>query len=203
MSSIPRDDLVTCLVCGNTFQQINYHHLKGHGLSFSDYKAMFPDATLVNHALRTRNRMIRTGSVVRCEVCDSPFYARPVEIRKGKARFCSYRCHGIASSTHINRLPRPTGSNHPLWRGGRQYYYGPNWTRQQRLARKRDNFTCQMCGKAERDNARRKLDVHHIRDFRDFGLERFQEANQLSNLVTFCISCHSRVTNGIATWPLS
>src|SRR5258708_5227540 len=132
MSSIPQDNFVTCLICGDKFQQIAYHHLKRHGLTFSEYRAVFPDAPLVNHALRTRNRMVRTGPVLRCEVCDTPFYARPVEIRRGKARFCSYRCHGIESSTHISSLPRPAGSEHPLWRGGRQYYYGPNWIQQQR-----------------------------------------------------------------------
>jgi predicted HNH restriction endonuclease len=36
----------------------------------------------------------------------------------------------------------------------------------------------------------RQLDVHHIIPFRKFGIERYQEANSLSNLICYCNLCH-------------
>jgi hypothetical protein len=60
--------------------------------------------------------------------------------------------------------------------------------------RRRDHYTCQGCGKTEVELGR-VLDVHHIRPFREFGYIRHQNdryllANDLSNLVSLCVSCH-------------
>ncbi|HKJ26330.1 MAG TPA: DEAD/DEAH box helicase [Anaerolineales bacterium] len=65
--------------------------------------------------------------------------------------------------------------------------YGPNWPQQRDHARQRDNYTCQNCGRPEEG---RSHDVHHKIPFKAF--ERFQDANQLDNLVTLCPACHRR-----------
>lgn len=213
MTSIPRNmpaqaslfslfgtnDTITCFVCGKELQKISFTHLGKHGMSFDDYRHMFPNAPLTNDS-NNRNTRIKFGITKSCVVCGKAFYVKPCNVHN--AKFCSQRCHGIESSVHIRTRTRPSNSEHPLWRGGRQYYYGPTWIRQQKLARERDNHTCQMCGKIESEN-KRKLDVHHIQDFREFGLEHSEKANQLNNLVALCRRCHSHVTNGIATWPPS
>jgi predicted HNH restriction endonuclease len=36
------------------------------------------------------------------------------------------------------------------------------------------------------------LDVHHIIPFRKFGIDRYREANKISNLISLCNSCHSK-----------
>ena len=66
--------------------------------------------------------------------------------------------------------------------------YGPDWSQQRDRARSRDEFRCQVCGLEEGD---REHHVHHKTPFRRFDSP--VAANQLSNLVTLCPSCHRRV----------
>ncbi len=66
--------------------------------------------------------------------------------------------------------------------------YGPNWAQQRDRARARDEYRCQVCGLEEGD---REHDIHHKVPFRQFETPLL--ANQLSNLVTLCPSCHRRV----------
>jgi len=65
--------------------------------------------------------------------------------------------------------------------------YGPNWPAQRDRARARDGCRCQVCGAPEQGPAHH---VHHRIPFRAFASHR--QANQLSNLVTLCPSCHRR-----------
>jgi DEAD/DEAH box helicase domain-containing protein len=65
--------------------------------------------------------------------------------------------------------------------------YGPNWAAQRDRARERDSHRCQQCGAYE---GARTHHVHHKIPFRTFA--SYQQANQLSNLVTLCPSCHRR-----------
>jgi len=65
--------------------------------------------------------------------------------------------------------------------------YGPNWPAQRDRARARDGCRCQVCGAPEQGPAHH---VHHRIPFRAFA--SYQQANQLSNLVTLCPSCHRR-----------
>lgn len=71
--------------------------------------------------------------------------------------------------------------------------YGPNWNKQRRLARERDGGRCRVCGAPEPPT--REHDVHHVRPFREFSYipgvnDNYQQANDLSNLVTVCRRCH-------------
>lgn len=80
----------------------------------------------------------------------------------------------------------------PVWQGGKVYYYGGSWDRQRNKARERDNYTCQRCGVTEIEIGR-ELDVHHKIKFRLFGVDRHEEANNLSNLICLCNPCHTIV----------
>jgi DEAD/DEAH box helicase domain-containing protein len=85
--------------------------------------------------------------------------------------------------------------------------YGPNWLAQRDRARARDGYRCQNCGALEKGPALspvlssskgrvlnsskgRAHHVHHKIPFRAFA--SYQQANQLSNLVTLCPHCHRR-----------
>lgn len=70
-----------------------------------------------------------------------------------------------------------TGEDHPAFKHGK--YTGLHG--QKTRAKRRDNFTCQECGKhdSELDTA---LEVHHIDGQIDHSLD---------NLVTLCSSCHA------------
>jgi DEAD/DEAH box helicase domain-containing protein len=70
--------------------------------------------------------------------------------------------------------------------------YGPNWPAQRNLVRARDGYRCQMCGAPEQGRAH---DVHHKTPFRRF--ESYQQANELSNLITLCRSCHRRAETAV------
>lgn len=115
-----------------------------------------------------------------CETCHKIF---EVLQSASHQRFCSMKCKGIWQSYAWR------GENHPGWKGGRDPYYGKNWRRQKREARRRDQYTCQDCGVAEKSLAR-ALDVHHIIPFREFGRENYKRANRLSNLISLCVPCH-------------
>lgn len=81
---------------------------------------------------------------------------------------------------------RARGKNHPKWRGGVSIKpYGLEFNNKLRKTiRKRDRFTCQTCGRGER-NLEQKLDVHHI--------DSDKKSNNLSNLVSLCKSCHAKI----------
>jgi DEAD/DEAH box helicase domain-containing protein len=77
--------------------------------------------------------------------------------------------------------------------------YGPNWPEQRDQARARDGYRCQGCGLPEDRQAHH---VHHKIPFRTFV--SYEQANQLSNLVTLCPRCHRhaetavRIRSGLA-----
>jgi len=132
------------------------------------------------------NRVERT-----CEVCTETFTSVPSEIAKGWNRCCSMKCRAKWQKEHPpdHLPPVMRGSDHPCWKGGREPYYGPNWRPQRRKARERDGYRCQRCGITEQEHGR-EMDVHHIVPFREFGIERYEEANRLKNLISYCNICH-------------
>lgn len=111
-----------------------------------------------------------------CEECGAAFYAQP---SRRRARYCSSACRHAGHSKRMTALANgwapPAGSE-----------YGPNWYRQARLARQRDNHTCQTCG-ARRQG--RQFPVHHLRHHNAFDGD-WETANRLENLITLCERCH-------------
>jgi DEAD/DEAH box helicase domain-containing protein len=82
-----------------------------------------------------------------------------------------------------------------LWRFDRVPYYGSDWPAQRDAARARDRYRCRYCNAPERPG--RCHDVHHLKPIREFltqlpPAQAYQQANQLSNLITLCHSCHRR-----------
>lgn len=77
--------------------------------------------------------------------------------------------------------------------------YGPLWDKYKNLIRKRDNFTCQVCGIPEENTAHH---IHHIKPIKLF--DSIELANNPSNLTTLCPKCHRmaevkvRVKSGLA-----
>lgn len=124
-----------------------------------------------------------------CDNCGKPFQKRANQYKSTTHHFCSQRCFGAWLSENNN------GERHPNYKGGYDPYYGPNWRIQRRKARKRDNYICQRCGKTEEELGR-QLDVHHKTPFREYGIERYREANHLDNLLSLCNVCHLLVENG-------
>lgn len=105
--------------------------------------------------------------------------------------FCNWSCFGEWHSATIR------GENHPGWKGGYPGYRGPNWHQQRATVIKRDENTCQRCGRHQ-SQLSRTLEVHHIVPFVSFGYIRdendfYIQANDATNLVTLCSTCHRMV----------
>lgn len=108
-------------------------------------------------------------------------------------RFGSWPEALLAAGLDPERLPQVTTDT---WDGR---YYGPNWKEQRRKARERDNYRCQDCGDTNEehlDEYGASLPVHHRQKFISFApfesRADYEEANALSNLITFCHICHGK-----------
>lgn len=90
-----------------------------------------------------------------------------------------------------------TGEKNPNWQGGiTTKEWGSNWIEQQKRARKRDNYTCQVCSFYSRH-----ISVHHIKRRIHF-LGHMEDANILSNLVCLCNKHHVPVEMGKIPCPV-
>jgi 5-methylcytosine-specific restriction endonuclease McrA len=188
------EENVQCPTCEEWFKSeraVKVHHKKAHGTSISDYKYT-------------------------CEWCNEEF----VDYSHNEGKYCSMECYGKSERNRIQRECTNCGEQftrnaasmshdrvfcsidcrdeyqveaddyHP-WDGTGTSYRGPSWQEQRQKALERDGYECQECGKGEDDAYR--LDVHHITPFREFGIERHTEANELDNLRVLCRSCHLEV----------
>ena len=88
------------------------------------------------------------------------------------------------------------GSKSYLWKGGISFEpYSIDWTNDLREAiRKRDNYTCQLCGihQDELGGWSKKLDIHHI-DYQKDNLNP-------DNLITLCRDCHCKTNFNRNYW---
>lgn len=141
--------------------------------------------------------------VVMCAHCGKALERGRAHVAAYSHQFCDNACQWAwrraTGAMH--------GNQHPLYKGGYQGYYGPNWAIQRRVARKRDGYRCCACGVSTKQNGR-ALDVHHVRPFASFGYApgentAYLEANDLQNLVSLCRKCHKRVEHGRLGFQLS
>lgn len=150
----------TCLECGCSFG-----FLKG------DPRTFCSTACFVTN--RGRGKKVTS----QCPICAKEF----IHYRIYERMCCSWHCLKVYKSLYV-------GEYHPRWRGGADAYRGANWDEQRQKARERDRF-CVDCGTSPEELGI-ALSVHHIIPFRVFGDLRYLEANNLSNLVCLCPTCH-------------
>lgn len=131
-----------------------------------------------------------------CGWCGSTFEVNGS--RESQARFCSHDCWAQQRAT----LP---SEEQPNWRGGHdEYDYGPNWYPQRRKARKRDHYSCQVCGRDERQlgqipSCHHVTKLRHYRDWYD-APEWYERGNRLINLILLCEE-HHKEWEGIPLRP--
>lgn len=89
---------------------------------------------------------------------------------------------------------KTTGPNSPSWLGGKSFEpYPITWSFQLReMIRERDGRKCAKCGKNEKDNNGKRLDVHHI----DYDKKNIES----ENLISLCISCHRKSNHNREEW---
>jgi len=129
-----------------------------------------------------------------CEQCGKEYQVLQSYVDLRGSHFCSKECQAIAAS---ERMRQEGNSN---WKGGTSVNdYGPNWCWQRKNARKRDKYTCQICGATKYTT--RFIDVHHVVPFKTFNGD-YKRANTLSNLICLCRPCHAKVENKIIDCPV-
>lgn len=182
---------VECASCGKMIRR-KPSTVESNDRFYCDYdcKGDFMSEQTGEHSRRWEGGKV----TINCETCDEEIQVRPSKV--DTSRFCSQACMIEWRSEQFS------GENHPRWRGGYDRYYGPTWRAQRERALARDEYQCQVCGMDEKEHSR-KFDcnpiVHHKTRFGDF--EDSESANELSNLITLCKTCHGLVEGGRITLP--
>lgn len=153
-----------------------------------------------SNALAGNANPLHNSVSVPCSACGKMLTRQPYRLRYYKEQFCNTTCMGNWQSQHR------VGHSSYSWKGGKVYYYGPNFQQQARSARKRDGYCCRKCG-IHQSKLGKKLDVHHITPFRKFGYihgknDNYLKANALANLVSLCAKCHKQIEHGRASVQL-
>lgn len=182
---------VQCAGCGKTIQRASWE-LKRRKDQFCNRKCYYSN----EHGKRVAKELNpnwKPKIIVQCATCNTDLQRYDWQLQVSFAFFCSKTCKAIWMSNNFS------GENSSLWLGGHTEYRGANWLHQARLARKRDNYTCQKCGVHQ--SPTRALDVHHIIPFAEFNSIPYEntnyiQANDLSNLITLCKACHTFVEWG-------
>lgn len=109
--------------------------------------------------------------------------------RKGRSGIYPHKYHGkgFQKNNKIgNRFQK--GEKNLNWKGGISFKsYSINWTDDlKRAIRKRDHYTCRLCGKEP------AISCHHI----DYDKKNCNP----NNLITLCISCNSKVNKNRKYW---
>lgn len=126
--------------------------------------------------------------IIPCGYCGKEILCTPNRIKRVKRGkiFCCKEHNDLWRKENVR------GEMLYNWKGGYDPNYGVSWLTAKRTARKRDNDTCQRCG-ITKEELGKNMDVHHIKPFRDFGVENHIEANSLNNLISYCNKCHKIV----------
>lgn len=128
----------------------------------------------------------------------------PQAVRTKANRMGVYKSKRYRDNRGQRTSERQRGPDNPSWKGGRWAYsghhYGPGWKKQRQRAKRRDQYTCQKCGKRLHRKSP-KLHVHHIIPFNEFDYRpkennNYIEANRLDNLICLCEKCHLGLHNG-------
>jgi len=114
-----------------------------------------------------------------CDHCGAAFNQKPWLARQnGRAKFCGRNCFeksgcfvGVRSSSYV---------------GGPTTFRGKGWPVARAQVVAEQNGCCDCCGR----DVGKSLPIHHRKPFREFATA--EEANQRSNLVGLCQSCHMK-----------
>jgi hypothetical protein len=153
-----------CLKCGQEFRAVNDSN--GIQGGTSTRKQLYCSI----ECWRTRKPPVDKT----CMKCGSPF-----QTYNHNQKYCSHECLWTGKEY-------PKGPDAPRWKDGSSLKNdrarsSGQLSRWRRLVYKRDNFTCQVCGKTNC-----YLNAHHIKHFADNEKLRFD----VDNGVTLCVECH-------------
>jgi 5-methylcytosine-specific restriction endonuclease McrA len=172
-----RNNTIECDTCGKAFYRPAANRCR-----ISDRKYCSREC-MAKAFIGKTSRKKHQHNKVKCTQCQTNLVRPDWWVKQQENVFCNRSCFGAWKAENW------CGENNPCWRGGKFLYYGPNWIRQSREARKRDERKCKFC-EVHEGELYRSLDVHHIKPFRFFLASDYKSANKLANLVSLCASCH-------------
>jgi len=114
----------------------------------------------------------------------------------GNRNLTNYRTGIPLTEEHREKLRGPRhhtrGSGSHAWKGGNKDYRlnSADWKDLRGVILRRDNFRCQRCGLSVPPAKKRRLQIHHIVPYAQFG-EGDGNPDDPSNLITLCPSCHT------------
>jgi len=92
-----------------------------------------------------------------------------------------------------------SGDKHPFWLKDRSkvaFIETPEYNKFRKRILKRDNYTCQHCGRRGKAGYRPILDVHHIKSRKNYPNLALDE----SNCITLCRECHKKTNSYLKRW---
>ena len=143
----------------------------------------------------------RRGSYFRCEICNKEFWRQPSAIKKGQCKFCSKKCYqewqkGRPKSERWKNLRIQNNLKKAKFLTKRKINKFIRNTNKYKNWResvfKRDNWTCQKCGKRSKKNNYIYIEAHHKKPFALFPELRFI----IDNGLTLCKKCHAQEPKG-------
>ena len=172
-----------CMTCGEEFFVDKNEVRKGHGKFCS--RSCTGKRNYGHKKTTLRIPLI-------CVVCDKISLYRITDFQResNRGRCCSLKCRIIHTQKSIS------GDKNYRWMGGktkinrleRSHMATRNWSL---AVKKRDNFTCQLCGIRNRTGLGYsvKFHAHHIKPWVGYPELRYS----LSNGITYCIPCHRSI----------
>lgn len=146
----------------------------------------------------------KNGSFFSCLFCKKSFWRKPHDIKNGNNKYCSKECYLTGQRGKSKRNNKDQrGMMNPNWKGGVTTWYRKiraskallEW---RKLVFKRDNWTCQKCGRRSDKSFHLQIEAHHIKPFAVFPELRFVVDNGL----TLCKECHSKEPKGKDVWKV-
>jgi len=129
------------------------------------------------------NKSMEDQVQAECANCGDVVTRRRYQYEHCNRHFCDFDCRREWMGENW------VGEDNPQYINGKNQYRGNSWYRQRLKALRRDQARCQSCAVPE-SKKDRGHHVHHIVPYRKF--DSWREANELSNLVTLCESCHQK-----------
>jgi ribosomal protein L37AE/L43A len=159
--------MIACPTCEHVIPDINAlkdHHLTAHRENLFPYGYS------------------GVSVIIFCDRCGkrgNKRYASQIDNLNSENQYCSRDC--AIEDRDIDYINKPLKS-----RSGK--LYGRGWNKISKKVKKRDRYTCQKCGKNKANDESAVIQTHHKISVRFFDSP--EDANQLDNLTTLCISCH-------------
>jgi hypothetical protein len=159
-----------CDFCGENYEKSTSEHKRNIQNGYT--------GSFCSRLCFKQSRMV----LLKCFHCGKEFERTSSRIYNARHSFCSVKC------MNENLDHRIRGEKHYCYTNGKTCERrGRGWKKIREKVRERDGFTCQYCGVTEKEYGK-KLDVHHIKPFREFSSS--EEANDFKNLILLCPSCH-------------